>query len=131
MTPGTDITPVVRIPDAVDLFTFSASAWLLHRIHYDVPFTTEHDGHPGLLIHGPLQGTYMIQTAQRFLGKDARLRTITYRHLAPAYLGDALTCGGTVTDVTGPAVALDLWIKKDAGTVTTQGTATFEVAHVD
>ena len=60
-TPGTEIPVTVRTPDEVDLFSFSAAAWLLHRIHYDLPFTTEHDGHPGLLIHGPLQGTYMMQ----------------------------------------------------------------------
>jgi hydroxyacyl-ACP dehydratase HTD2-like protein with hotdog domain len=124
---STEIPIVTRTPDAVDLFLFSASSWLIHRIHYDLPFTTEHDGHPGLLIHGPLQGTYMVQTAQRFLGAGARLRSITYRHLAPAYLGDSLECGGSVTGTDGSTVTTDIWIRKTDGTVTTTGTAKFEV----
>lgn len=128
MTPGTEIPVVTRTPDAIDLFTFSASSWLIHRIHYDVPFTTEHDGHPGLLVHGPLQGAYMVQAVHRWLGRKARLRTITYRHLAPAYLGDALDCGGTVTEVEGSRITMELWIRK-GDTVTTTGTATFEVAE--
>lgn len=125
--PGTEVPVVTRTPDAVDLFMFSGAAWLLHRIHYDAPFTTEHDGHPGLLIHGPLQGTYMVQTVRRWLGRAARLRSITYRHLAPAYLGDALECGGTVIEVDRDQVRFDLWVRKEDGTVTTTGTATFEV----
>jgi len=91
---GNELPVVTRTPDAIDLFMFSGAAWLVHRIHYDVPFTTEHDGHPGLLVHGPLQGAYIEQAARSGLGPGARLKTITYRHLAPAYLGDTLECGG-------------------------------------
>ena len=61
----------VRNPSALDLFMFSASAWLLHRIHYDTPYTIEHEGHPGLLIHGPLQGVYLVQTAESWLGNNS------------------------------------------------------------
>lgn len=127
MKPGTDIPLTQRTPDAIDLFMFSGAAWLIHRIHYDLPFTTEHDGHPGLLVHGPLQGTYLVQAAQRFLGRDGRLRSLTYRHLAPAYLGDELECGGKVTSVEGDQVEIQLFVRKSDGTVTTTGTATFEV----
>jgi hydroxyacyl-ACP dehydratase HTD2-like protein with hotdog domain len=128
MTPGTEIPVVTRTPDSVDLFMFSAASWLVHRIHYDVPFTTEHDGHPGLLIHGPLQGSFMVQAVQRWLGRKARLRSITYRHLSPAYVGDTLDCGGTVADVDGSRVTMELWIRR-GDTVTTTGTAVFEVGQ--
>ncbi len=47
--------------------------------------------------------------------------------MAPAYLGDALECGGSVTDVDGQNVTFELWVRKPDGTVTTKGTATFEV----
>lgn len=126
-SPGDEVPMVTRSPDAVDLFMFSGAAWLLHRIHYDLPFTTEHDGHPGLLIHGPLQGTYMIQSVQRWLGRRARLRSVSYRHLVPAYLGDALECGGTVESIAGGRVELDLWVRKPDGTVTTTGRAVYEL----
>lgn len=134
---GTEIPTQQRTPDAIDLFTFSASAWLLHRIHYDLPFTTEIDGHPGLLVHGPLQGTYMIQAVQWWLGTSAEMQSISYRHSSPAYLGDSLTCGGTVTAVDSDAgtFTADLWVKKTDGSegnegeeiVTTSGVATFRL----
>jgi hydroxyacyl-ACP dehydratase HTD2-like protein with hotdog domain len=123
---GAEAPVQTRTPSALDLFMFSASSWLLHRIHYDTPFTTEHDGHPGLLIHGPLQGVYLVQAAESWLGDAARLRSVSYRHLAPAYLGDTLECGGTVTGVDDDGLDLDLWVRKSDGTVTTTGKARFE-----
>lgn len=124
---GTEIPIVARTPNAMDLFMFSASAWLLHRIHYDLAFTTEHDGHPALLIHGPLQGVYMTQAVERWLPRMVRLRSVSYRHLAPAYLGDTLECGGLVigADEGSATFEVDLWIRKTDGTVTTTGKAIF------
>ncbi|MGI9599348.1 MAG: hypothetical protein ACR2QK_24510 [Acidimicrobiales bacterium] len=142
---GAAIPVVERAPDPVDLFSFSAAAWLLHRIHYDLPFTTEHDGHPGLLIHGPLQGTYMIQAVQWWLGPEAELASIFYRHSSPAYAGDRLTCGGTVTavDTEANTFQAELWVRKPGGDgdgstgpattdstepiTTTSGTAVFSI----
>lgn len=123
---GRAVPVVERAPEPVDLFMFSAAAWLLHRIHYDLPFTTEHEGHPNLLIHGPLQGNYMIQSIQWWLGPGAKLRRISYRHTAPAYLGDTLECGGTITEVTTDGFTAELWVRKLDGTITTSGHATFD-----
>jgi len=122
---GAEAPIQVRTPTALDLFMFSASAWLLHRIHYDTPFTVEHEGHPGLLIHGPLQGVYLVQTAERWLGDRARLVSIDYRHLAPAYLGDELQCGGTVSATYEEGIEVELWVRKSDGTLTTSGKARF------
>jgi hydroxyacyl-ACP dehydratase HTD2-like protein with hotdog domain len=120
---GAEAPVQVRNPTALDLFMFSASAWLLHRIHYDTPYTIEHEGHPGLLIHGPLQGVYLVQTAESWLGDRARLASISYRHLAPAYLGDTLECGGTVVEAGDSGLDLELWARKSDGTITTTGKA--------
>ncbi|MDH3540821.1 MAG: hypothetical protein OEP52_12535 [Acidimicrobiia bacterium] len=122
---GAEIPTQVHSPTALDLFMFSASAWLLHRIHYDTPFTIEHEGHPGLLIHGPLQGVYLAQAAEAYLADVARLQSMTYRHLAPAYLGDQLECGGIVSASDRDGIDLDLWARKPDGTSTTTGTARF------
>jgi len=125
---GTEVSTESRTPTAVDLFMFSAAAWLLHRIHYDLPFTTEHDGHPALLIHGPLQGMYLVQSAQRWVGPGATLKSVRYRHHAPAYLGDTLVCGGSVTNVDEAegTVELELWVKRD-DEATTTGAAVFSL----
>ena len=124
MTSAGSEIPVRRFePSAVDLFMFSAASWLLHRIHYDRPFTTTHDGHPELLIHGPLQGVYLVQTIEAWLDGRGRIDSISYRHLAPAYLGDVLECGGEVTNDDDSIVELHVFTRKEDGTVTTTGKA--------
>ena len=120
---GVAVTPKSVTPTEVDLFMFSASAWLLHRIHYDRPFTVDHEGHRDLLIHGPLQGVYLVQTAEAWIGDEATIEEITYRHLSPAYLGDTLTCEGRVVAVDDDGVDLELSVAKHDGTVTTTGQA--------
>jgi len=123
ITVGSEI-PVQRFePSAMDLFMFSASSWLLHRIHYDRPFTTDHDGHPELLIHGPLQGVYLVQTIEGWLDGRGSVDAISYRHLAPAYLGDRLECGGEMIDGDDSIGELEVFARKTDGTVTTTGKA--------
>lgn len=56
-----------------------------------------------------------------------RLQSISYRHLAPVFLGDTLECGGTVESVEGKMATFDLWVRKTDGTTTTTGVATFLV----
>jgi len=120
---GDEAPITTRRPGAVDLFMFSGASWLLHRIHYDAPFTVEHEGHPGLLIHGPLQGVYLVGVAESWLGELARLESISYRHSGPAFLGDELQCGGRVITVDDKGVDLELWARKQDGTLTTSGRA--------
>ncbi len=128
---GDEVPRLERRPDEIDLFMFSAAAWLLHRVHYDADFTTGHDGHPGLLVHGPLQGAWMMHAVQSWLGARVRPRSITYRHFAPAYAGDSLECGGTVTAAGEGFFDADLWVRKADGTVTTSGSASFDLPPAD
>ena len=47
-------------PREIDLFMFSAATWLTHRIHFDRDYART-EGHPDLVIHGPLQGAYLAE----------------------------------------------------------------------
>lgn len=48
-------------PDTRLLFRYSALTFNAHRIHYDRPYTTEVEGYPGLLVHGPLIATLLAE----------------------------------------------------------------------
>ena len=43
------------------LFRYSALTFNGHRIHYDRPYATGEEGYPGLVVHGPLQATLLVQ----------------------------------------------------------------------
>ncbi|MFO1048560.1 MAG: hypothetical protein U1E52_11765, partial [Geminicoccaceae bacterium] len=51
--------------DPVLLFRFSALTFNGHRIHYDLPYATEVEKYPGLIVHGPLQAMLLMDLACR------------------------------------------------------------------
>ncbi|MFP1680522.1 MaoC family dehydratase N-terminal domain-containing protein [Alloalcanivorax sp. C16-2] len=47
-------------PDPVLLFRYSAVTFNSHRIHYDWPYATGAEGYTGLVVHGPLIATLVL-----------------------------------------------------------------------
>ncbi len=66
----------------VQLFRYSAITFNSHRIHYDVDFCRDEEGYDGLIIHGPLTATLLMDLACR-QAPDKRLKTFTFRALSP------------------------------------------------
>ena len=71
------------------LFRFSALTFNSHRIHYDLPYATTEEGYRGLVVHGPLTATKLLQLAQAELGDNA-LASFAFRGTSPAICGEAL-----------------------------------------
>jgi 3-methylfumaryl-CoA hydratase len=53
------------VPDDVLLFRYSALTFNGHRIHYDRRYVTEVEGYPGLVVHGPLIATLLLDLLRR------------------------------------------------------------------
>jgi 3-methylfumaryl-CoA hydratase len=51
--------------DDVLLFRYSALTFNGHRIHYDRKYVTEVEGYPGLIVHGPLIATLLMDLLRR------------------------------------------------------------------
>ena len=51
--------------DDVLLFRYSALTFNGHRIHYDRRYATEVEGYPGLVVHGPLIATLLMDLLRR------------------------------------------------------------------
>ena len=54
----------VVTPEPILLFRFSALTFNSHRIHYDRRWAMETEGYPGLVVHGPLTSTLLIDFAR-------------------------------------------------------------------
>jgi len=76
-------------PDARLLFRYSALTFNTHRIHYDAPYAQEVERYRGLVVHGPLIASLLLQLAARELGEN-RLRSFAFRGLSPAIAGEPL-----------------------------------------
>lgn len=76
-------------PDSLLLFRYSALTGNGHRIHYDMDYVTQEEGYPGLIVHGPLQGTLMAQTILD-AAPGRRLTRFAFRGKRPCFAGNAL-----------------------------------------
>lgn len=120
--PSADVAPQGETVASVDmtpplLFRYSAITFNSHRIHYDLPYATEEEGYPGLVVHGPLQATLLFQHAARCQGRAPD--SFSFRGLSPATAGAPLALhAGPLTDG-----RMDLWSAMPDGPVAMQAKA--------
>ncbi|MEA2833512.1 MAG: 3-methylfumaryl-CoA hydratase [Methylobacteriaceae bacterium] len=105
-----------RIADAVMLFRYSALTFNGHRIHYDRQYVTKVEGYPGLIVHGPLQATLLVEFAASI--RSAGPKIFSFRALNPLFDGQEFTLNAAESDG-----ALDLWITGPDGRTTMAGKA--------
>ncbi|KAF0175859.1 MAG: hypothetical protein FD162_426 [Rhodobacteraceae bacterium] len=102
--------------DPVLLFRYSALTFNGHRIHYDEPYARGVEFYPGLVIHGPLQATLMLNLAASFA--KATPRQFRFRGVAPATGAQTLRVG--LRQVQDKA---EISVLSEAGALTMQASA--------
>jgi 3-methylfumaryl-CoA hydratase len=106
-------------PDPVLLFRYSAVTFNSHRIHYDQPYVTQVEGYPGLVVHGPLIATLLVDLLRRNR-PELELRGYSFRALRPLFdTASFSTCG--LPDES--ARTAKLWTRDSEGAVTMEATA--------
>jgi 3-methylfumaryl-CoA hydratase len=105
--------------DAVMLFRYSALTFNGHRIHYDYPYVTQVEGYPGLIVHGPLIATLLVDLVRREC-PDATLKRFTFRALRATFADQPFTVCGEPSD---DGKTIDLWAKDHEGYLTMRATA--------
>ena len=73
------------------LFRYSAIGFVGHRIHYDHPYTVNEENYPGLIVHGPLQATYLLIAAEKLMGKP--VKSFTHKVMAPVFANSEYMVG--------------------------------------
>ena len=106
-------------PDAVLLFRYSALTFNGHRIHYDRTFANGVEGYPGLVVHGPLLATLLLDLLREHR-RDAALDTFEFRALRPLFDGAAFTLAGADAGDAG----VRLWVLDAGGAVAMDAQAT-------
>ncbi|NNJ77137.1 MAG: itaconyl-CoA hydratase [Anderseniella sp.] len=74
----------VVTPDPVMLFRYSALIFYGHRIHYDIDYTRDVEGYPGLVVHGPLTAALLVDLGLRNRA-DAALKSFEIRAMSPLF----------------------------------------------
>jgi 3-methylfumaryl-CoA hydratase len=107
-------------PDDVLLFRYSALTFNGHRIHYDRQYVTEVEGYPGLVVHGPLIATLLMDLLRRHL-PDAEVATFRFKAVRPTFdLHPFKVCGSRDGDT------VRLWAQDHKGWLTMDAVATLK-----
>ena len=106
------------VPDDVLLFRYSALTFNGHRIHYDRRYVTEVEGYPGLVVHGPLIATLLLDLLHRER-PEARVATFRFKAVRPTFdLHAFKVCGRQ------EGAQVRLWAQDHEGWLTMDATAT-------
>lgn len=81
--------------DPVLLFRYSAITFNGHRIHYDRNHSIMSEGYGGLVVHGPLQATMMLEFAAKLRGTPPA--SFDYRGISPLVDGAVFTVNADET----------------------------------
>ena len=90
-----EIVQVVR-PDALLLFRYSALTYNSHRIHYDAPYATAVEGYSGLVVHGPLLATLLLDLFHRH-HTGGPITGFRFRAYRPLFAGEQAVLSVTRT----------------------------------
>lgn len=119
---GDELAPSIKNASRAQLFLFSAATLNPHRIHYDRDYATE-EGHPDVLVHGPLQGAWLHQFVRDWVGPQGRIQELSWQNRQSALPETDLVFRGRVTAIGDEDVLLDVWEEDDSGAVLMPGTA--------
>jgi len=109
-------------PDEVLLFRYSALTFNNHRIHYDRRYATGNEGYPGLVVHGPLIATLLLDLLRCEL-PDARPIQFEFRAMRPLFDTDKFYVLGEPSE---DRKKIHLWAKDSKGWLTMDAWAVVE-----
>ncbi|SDY33033.1 3-methylfumaryl-CoA hydratase [Variovorax sp. YR266] len=107
------------VPDDVLLFRYSALTFNGHRIHYDRQYVTQVEGYPGLIVHGPLIATLLMDLLRRQL-PDADVASFRFKAIRPTFDLNAFHVSGQPL---GDGKTIRLWASDHEGWLTMDATA--------
>ena len=102
-------------PTAALLFRFSALTYNAHRIHYDRDYAVKDEGYPGLVVHGPLLATLLVDHFRRHRPHD-KLASFTFQARRPVFDLAPFTVNLVDTDT-----GADVWAADGDGYVAMSG----------
>jgi 3-methylfumaryl-CoA hydratase len=110
------------VPDDVLLFRYSALTFNGHRIHYDRRYVTQVEGYPGLIVHGPLIATLLIDLLRRNV-PGAQLARFEFRAVRPTFDIAPFRVHGKPAEGSSDGKTFSLWGEDADGWLTMQATA--------
>ena len=110
------------IPNPTILFRYSALTFNAHRIHYDRGYVTDTEGYPGLLVHGPLLATLLIENFRKHYS-NLKILSFEFKAIHPVFDLNPFKICSTNLDSNNNA---SLWIEDHEGNLCMRASVSIE-----
>jgi 3-methylfumaryl-CoA hydratase len=107
-------------PDPVLLFRYSALTFNGHRIHYDLPYVTQVEGYPGLIMNGSLTTLLVYELARTHASTP--IVSMSSRNVRAMFVNRPMTFGAEPSPDNKTA---KLWAADDTGALALTADAEF------
>ena len=104
----------------VQMFRYSAVTFNGHRIHYDRDYAREVEGYPGLVVHGPLIATLLLEFLQAQVAPGRAVERFEFRAMRPTFDIAPFALHASPPAADG---SVSLWSTNNVGAVGMQATA--------
>ena len=94
---GDAIPELKEVVTIVQTAMYCGITWDFARQHYDLEFARTL-GYEGPVVDPQMYGAFLSRMLTDWISEKGRIKRLTMRYVAPAYLGDVLTYGGKVTE---------------------------------
>ena len=109
-------------PSPVLLFRYSALTFNGHRIHYDHPFCVGSEGYQGLVVHGPLLATLLLDLLRRE-APQAIVRSFEFRAVSTVFDNETFSVHGAAEQ---DGKTFQLWARRKDGALAMNAKAIIE-----
>jgi 3-methylfumaryl-CoA hydratase len=104
----------------VQMFRYSAATFNGHRIHYDRDYARDVEGYPGLVVHGPLIATMLLEFLQAQVAPKRCVERFEFRALKPTF---DIAPFALHASPPAPDGSVSLWSTNNIGAVGMEATA--------
>ena len=124
---SSEIPALVKHPTTQQLVRWAGASGDYNPIHYDKDFA-QSKGLPGVIVHGRLIATFLVQLLTDWIGEEGRVQRLTCNYRGMSFPGEDLTCKGKVIKkaiVDGEHhIECEIWVENPKGERPVPGTAT-------
>jgi 3-methylfumaryl-CoA hydratase len=110
-------------PTVISLFRFSALTYNSHRIHYDYNYALE-EGYGGLLVHGPLTISLLLEALTRKIESDGLnfvIKRVDYTATSPLLCNKTIMLNGRYVKGSFGDLKAEIWATDEDGVVAMKG----------
>ena len=113
MRPGDELAPVARTFTREDIAAYAEASGDRNPLHLDDAYARE-VGFPSVIAHGMLTLGHLASAVRGWAG-DGEVASLRAQFRVPVFPGETVVARGTVRDVEGNRVRLDVWVEVERG----------------